>query len=157
MNSINRGLTLIGGAALGAGLMYLLDPDMGRRRRTLIRDKMIRTSNVTGRTTGRSQQDLMNRARGIVAETQSRLRRDKTAPDPVIAARVRSELGHAVSHPRAITVTSNDGYVTLSGPILANEIAPLLARVSYVRGVRGVENHLSVYARADGVPGLQPA
>jgi len=34
-------MTLLASAGLGAGLMYFLDPDRGRRRRALVRDKAV--------------------------------------------------------------------------------------------------------------------
>src|SRR5918995_2529717 len=37
---MNTALTLIGGSGIGAGLMYLLDPDKGERRRTRLSETM---------------------------------------------------------------------------------------------------------------------
>src|SRR5688572_5156881 len=37
---MNTALTLIGGTGIGAGLMYLLDPEKGERRRTQLSDTM---------------------------------------------------------------------------------------------------------------------
>jgi hypothetical protein len=34
-------ITTLGGAALGAGVMYLMDPDRGHRRRAELRDAMV--------------------------------------------------------------------------------------------------------------------
>lgn len=43
--------SLLIAAAIGAGLMYLLDPDGGRRRRALARDKAVHLKNtIAGRT-----------------------------------------------------------------------------------------------------------
>src|SRR5437899_1989983 len=39
---MERAISLLAGAGIGAGLMYILDPQLGRRRRALARDKMIR-------------------------------------------------------------------------------------------------------------------
>jgi len=50
----NRKTTLIGlmfgvgGAVIGAGLMYMLDPDRGRRRRELVRRKVVDTVAIAG-------------------------------------------------------------------------------------------------------------
>ena len=44
MRSDTRSLTV--GLALGAGLMYLLDPSRGARRRNLLRDKMVHARRV---------------------------------------------------------------------------------------------------------------
>ena len=57
------------GAIVGAGLMYLMDPKLGRGRRNYLRDKAIRGINVGRRETSRFLRDKQNRARGVVAET----------------------------------------------------------------------------------------
>lgn len=72
----------LGGIGLGAGLMYILDPDRGRARRATARDKVRSAVNRTGRAVGRSSRDLSNRARGLVAETGSLFRRDETEQGP---------------------------------------------------------------------------
>ena len=41
MRFFREGLALIRGVALGAGLMYFLDPIAGRRRRAMVRDKAV--------------------------------------------------------------------------------------------------------------------
>jgi len=142
------------GAALGAGLMYLFDPEMGNRRRALLRDQWTRLGNVTQDTSGDVTNDLGNRLRGLVAEIQGRLS-PQQVPDDVLEARVRSNLGRVVSHPGAITVAATGGRVTLSGPVLADEVSRLLASTRLVRGVTSVENQLDVHQTPDSVPGLQ--
>ena len=44
----NLGLALLSGLGLGAGLMYLLDPNQGQRRRVGIWHQLTRTINKTG-------------------------------------------------------------------------------------------------------------
>jgi uncharacterized membrane protein len=149
-----RWLTLSGGVLLGAGLMYVLDPSRGRRRRALLRDKLIHTAHKTGHGIDATARDLANRARGLLAEARLRMR-DGDVPDEVLKARVRAGLGGAVSHPRAIEVTASNGRVRLGGPVLAHEVAGLLARVAAVPGVAEVEDRLEVHEQAGDVPGLQ--
>ncbi len=98
--------------------------------------------------------DVANRTHGLVARTRSLVANDG-ATDAVIVARVRSKLGHVVSHPRAIVVTARGGQVTLSGPALAGEVDRLLSAVRSVRGVTGVEDRLRVYERPGDHPALQ--
>src|SRR2546423_7524759 len=114
---MNRGLTLIGGIGLGAGLMYVLDPDRGRRRRALVRDKVARVINKTRDATGKTLRDTRHRARGLVAGARSLLKREQVS-DEVLIERVRSKMGRVVSHPHSIGVTADRGRVTLRGPIL---------------------------------------
>ena len=45
---MNTGLKLLSAAGVGAGLMYLFDPDRGKRRRALIGNKMTHTARVAG-------------------------------------------------------------------------------------------------------------
>ncbi len=135
---------LVGGALLGAGLMYLLDPDRGRRRRAMLRDQMVHLVNRTPDAAETAVRDLYHRAQGLAAEAGSRLRSD-TADEVVVEARVRAELGRLVSHPGAIQVAAQDGRVTLGGPVLAHEVDPLLKGVQSVPGVQAVVNSLEVH------------
>ncbi len=146
--------TLLGGVGLGAGLMFLLDPDQGRRRRALMRDKAVHSVNVTGTALRKTSRDVGNRARGLAARVEGRVHSDR-ASEEVLEARVRSQLGRAVSHPGAIEVRVEDGRVILSGPVLAGEVDDLLSTVRKVRGVRSVESGLEVHAEPGDVPALQ--
>lgn len=144
------------GLGLGAGtaLMYLLDPDRGKRRRVLLRDKLVSVKTRSGEGIGTAAHDLSNRARGIAASIQSRFISDET-DDSVLIERVRSKLGRIVSHPRAINVAVENGNVTLSGPILADEVDDLLACVKQIHGVNEVNNTLEVHKEAGNNPALQ--
>jgi uncharacterized membrane protein len=147
-------LTLIGGVGLGVGLMYLLDPDRGNRRRAMIRDAATRTVRQTGDAIGATSRDFSHRTRGLVAEVASLFGGDE-ASDEVLEARARSKMGRVVSHPGSIDVRAEGGRLTLSGPVLADEVDDLLSRVSSVRGVEEVVNRLEVHRQAGDVPGLQ--
>jgi hypothetical protein len=67
-------LTLLGGVGLGAGLMYQLDPDGGRRRRALARDKAVHGLKVGGRSLHKTSVHLGNKTKGLVARASSHLR-----------------------------------------------------------------------------------
>jgi BON domain len=73
----------------------------------------------------------------------------------VLVDRVRSKLGFFVRHPSAIEVRAQHGRITLSGPVLSDEVQQLIDGVSSVRGVRDVENRLEVHSEPGSVPGLQ--
>ena len=73
----------------------------------------------------------------------------------MLEARVRTELGRAVSHPAAIDVYVEDARVILTGAVLESELEQLLDRVRKVPGVSEVDNQLRIYAAAEGVPALQ--
>jgi uncharacterized membrane protein len=147
-------LGVIGALGLGAGLMYILDPHMGRRRRALARDKMIRFAHKTGDAVDVTSRDLKNRAIGVAAEAKGMFSKEGVS-DEVLAERVRSTLGPFVSHPSSIEVNVQNGRVILGGPILADEVDRLLKHVSSIRGVTGVENRLEPHQDAANIPGLQ--
>jgi hypothetical protein len=65
----NSAVLFLGGVGIGALLMYMLDPDRGRRRRALVRDKVVSLSSRTGRAISGTARDLSNRAQGLVIET----------------------------------------------------------------------------------------
>jgi len=147
-------LAFSSGAGFGATLMYLLDPERGRRRRKLLGDQIMHVVSQSDAVISTTARDLRNRARGMLAETHARFD-DTDVSDAVLVARIRSRMGWVISHPHAIAVTADQGRVTLSGPILAHEVDDLLKAVAAIRGVRAVENRLEVHERADAVPGLQ--
>jgi uncharacterized membrane protein len=149
-------MTWVSGAGLGAGLMYFLDPERGRRRRALSADKTKRLATVVGRGVEKTKRDLANRGRGIAAVTAAHIPfQSRRAKDYVLDSRVRSGLGRWVSHPHAIDVAARGGVVTLSGDVLAEEAAGLLAAVSRVAGVDHVESRLHRHEKADDFPTLQ--
>jgi uncharacterized membrane protein len=144
------------GGALGALAMYFLDPHEGRRRRARTRDKVVHAGkrlNEAGRVTAR---DTVHRAYGAFAGAR-KLFTHETVADDVLVERVRAELGRVVSHPHAIGVAADHGHVTLSGPILSEEVRPLLRCVRHVPGVKAVSDRLTVYedAEAQHVSSLQ--
>lgn len=152
---MNRKSTLMA-LGLGAGLMYLLDPERGNRRRALVSDKATSVMNTMPDASTKTLRDLSNRTYGLMAEMRSLMSRGELS-DAQLEARVRERLGGTVSHPGAIEVSAraNDGHVTLSGHVLAHEVDRLMSTVSSVRGVNEVENRLEVHEDADGVPALQ--
>src|SRR5437763_3328307 len=117
------------GAGVGAGLMFLFDPNRGRRRRALIRDKFVRAARRTREAAGATGRDLTLRTSGLAVEARSRFA-PEAADDRVICERVRADLGRVASHPRAIRVASNGGIVTLTGDVLASEVSAIVAHVN---------------------------
>ena len=134
-------LSFVAGAAIGAGLMFLLDPDRGPRRRALARDRMLSVGRHAGEDFGGAARHLRNRARGLVAGARSRMQ-PVLEDDNVIAERIRAELGRVVSQPGGVVVAVEDGVVTLSGQIPAQEREDLIAVTRWVRGVRDLEDKL---------------
>lgn len=145
------------GIALGAGSAFLLDPQQGRRRRALIRDRMARTSREAREFGDAAAKDLRARARGL--SSQLRLQgeglRGRPVTDDVLVQRVRAKLGRYVSHRHAIRVTAQNGYVTVSGDILASEHGKLLQALRMVHGVRDCADRLDVHTSAEGISALQ--
>lgn len=145
---------LLFGAGVGAAAMFLLDPDRGKRRRSLVMDKLASATRKTGDCIEVTSRDVTNRTRGFIAEIKARLSSEQPE-DSVLVDRVRSRLGRIVSHPAAIVVTAENGNVTLAGPILADEVPHLLSCVKWVPGVQDVNNNLEVHDEADNHPALQ--
>lgn len=133
---------------LGAGAMYLLDPQQGKRRRALVRDQLVHLGNVATSRAGKAARDLGNRTRGLSHEVAARLHGEQV-DDVVLHDRVRARLGHVVSHPSAIAVGCDDGCCTLSGPVTAEEREGMLAAVAKVRGVRELVDRLEVHETSD--------
>jgi BON domain len=140
--------------AFGAVAMFIFDPILGRRRRAVLRDKKARLENSLKEGLRISLQDLKNRTWGLVAEGRAAFL-EGNVDDEVLANRVRSKLGFIVRHPSSIEVEVNNGRVILRGPVLSDEVQQLIERVRSIRGVREVDNLLTVHEQSEGIPGLQ--
>ncbi len=142
------------GAALGGVLMYLADPDRGRRRRARLREQVTHSAQQLKCVADKGLRDLQGRAQGVVLDLWSAVKHE-AVDDAVLAERVRACLGRAVSHPGAIHVKATGGQIELSGPVLAQELDHLLGAVYSVRGVHGVDSRLEPHKSGENVPGLQ--
>lgn len=152
---MNRPLISISSVALGAGLMYLFDPNQGRRRRAMLADQcnhLIRQSRLE---LDRGLRDARNRAQGVVAELRSAVSRQAIADD-VLVERIRSKLGRCVTQPSAIRVAANQGRVTLTGPVRASESDGLVGAIERMRGVQGIDNRLERQVEEWAEPESQP-
>ena len=132
---------LAAGVGLGAGLMYYFDPHRGSRRRVHARNQVIHASHRV-RDTARAQ---MRSLRGTA----------ESVDDGVLAERVRSMLGHVVSHAHALVLDVSRGVVTVSGPILREEMRRAIQALKHVPGVRRVVNALEPHPAPRRMPGLQ--
>jgi hypothetical protein len=152
---MNKALVAVGAVGLGAGVMYLADPDAGRRRRARLRDAGVHASHTIGDAAGMTARDVEHRVEGIAARTLDRLIDEPPPGEAVLVARARARLGRLVSHPGAIEITARAGVVTVSGPVFAAEVDRLIAGLAAVRGVTGIVNRLEAHDAADQVPALQ--
>jgi hypothetical protein len=127
--------------------MYMFDPNRGRTRRAIARDKASSLYSASGDVVSRTAQDLRNRAVGVASSTKSMWKSEPVTDDKLIA-RVRSKMGRYVSHPHAVQVEANNGQVTVSGSILAHEAAKFLKCVKNIPGVQSVDDRLEVHGTA---------
>jgi hypothetical protein len=71
---MNKAAIVLTGVGVGAGLMYILDPDRGRRRRALARDKAASTWNRSEKYVGKVGRDLANRSRGLAHDAKAAIK-----------------------------------------------------------------------------------
>src|ERR1051325_747350 len=121
MNSL---LALLTGAGFGGLALHALDPQMGRRRRAVARDKMTKIQRKAGDAASVTARDLRNRTWGTLAEGRARLT-ERHVPDEDLQERARSEIGFLVRYPSFIDVLARDGIVTLSRHALNDECEQL--------------------------------
>jgi hypothetical protein len=146
--------TLVSGVGMGAGLMYLLDPQGGRRRRALVKDKAVSAYSSGSDVLRKTSKDLGNRSKGLAAGVRSKLRK-VDADDLVLRDRVRSKMGRWVSKPGAIDVTVEDSVVILRGEVPASEVDHLLKKLRKLKGVEDLRNELDLRESGDDGSSLQ--
>ena len=144
------------GAGIGAGLIFLLDPTRGNRRRAVIRDKVVRAGRKSFDAAGATGRDVANRLQGVRAKAGNLLS-GAQIDDAVMVERVRARLGRVASHPRAIDVHSCNGCITLTGDVFASEVASIMNTIAGMRGVVDVENQMTTHGSRPSVLSLQGA
>lgn len=154
---MNKRTIALASLGVGAGIMYLVDLEEGRRRRARLRDAAVHVSKILKAAARMTSRDVGHRLTGMAARMFGAIAADAPPDDDVLVARVRARLGRLVSHPGAIDVTASNGIVTVSGPIFDAEVEQLLKGVGAVAGVTGIENRLDGHRHAEHVPALQGA
>jgi osmotically-inducible protein OsmY len=143
MNNQKSFLFGVTGLALGAGLMYLLDPAGGRRRRALLTDRVASGATGAGNAVAASSRDMAHRTRGLVSETLGRFS-DETVSDDTLIQRVRASLGHHTHNASAIDVEAANGCVTLTGTVAPDDVQGVVDATRGVRGVADVRNRMVI-------------
>lgn len=134
---------LCAAAGIGAGLMYFLDPNRGKLRRALIRDRFFSTYHKGLKVVEHKITDLENHVKGAAAEAKAVLHSESVS-DPKLEARVRTKLGHSIEHPHAVRVTALEGNVILTGEVSRDESARAERAARSTAGVKSVENLLEL-------------
>jgi osmotically-inducible protein OsmY len=142
------------GAACGALAMYYLDPQRGRTRRALVKDKVFSLNHRVMTRTEQVAMNLKNRMYGKFQELKHR-RQAAQVDDEILLLRVRSAIGRRVSHLKALHIYVNNGEVSLSGPVLKQEVPGLIKVVEHIPGVSQVIDDLSKYDPSEIIPDLQ--
>jgi hypothetical protein len=132
-------------SVVGAMVTYLMDPERGRRRRHLLRDRAMGRWRRFGRA-------MTRRWRGAAAETYGMSHRmvhlvprtTEVADDETLRQRVESQLFRDRHIPKGhLNITCEHGMVILRGELDSPaEISHIEDRVRRVHGVRGVHNLL---------------
>lgn len=138
MNGLMKAATVF---AAGAAAMYFLDPEAGRRRRALTRDKGVAAGHELQDRARRAGRRASDHARGAAAELRSSMD-DAPVGDAKLEARIRSKLGHLVDRPGDVTVEVNNGHVVLHGNLDAGEAAEVTRELAGIDGVADVENRM---------------
>jgi osmotically-inducible protein OsmY len=130
---------------LGALLAYFFDPDNGRRRRALARDRVpafFRRMNEKAERTGKA---VAAEAEGVKQKAMHLKEEEKPQPDDVTLARkVETEIFRDADVPKGqINVNAENGKIVLRGEVEKPAmIKDLEKRAKKVQGVAEVENLL---------------
>jgi len=144
----------VGAATVGGLLVYFLDPDTGKRRRALVKDRSVSLLKDADHALGKASRDLSNRARGAVAEARSRLALGGVS-DEVLVEQVRAKLGRVNSFPHLVEVSARDGVISLRGAALESEHDRFISALSSLRHISSVRNELKTYRSPQDIPGFQ--
>jgi BON domain len=142
---VSDALKLILSAAAGVGLMYFLDPDRGRRRRAIARDRLAGSVRSRIRQGERAGRAASAQVYGVAQQVLHTADREEPPPsDAALKAKVETVLFADQSFPKGrVNVNVEDGRVVLRGELEhPDDITAAETRVRRIAGVRDVENLL---------------
>ena len=145
MRRLERMTWMMGSGLCGAALMYLLDPERGRRRRHMTRDRLMARVRRTWRAALGGWRGVAAEAYGASHRMVHLVPRETDVPDDeTLRQRVESQLFRDRHVPKGdLNITAEHGTVILRGELDSPaEIVKLEERVARVPGVRGVHNLL---------------
>ena len=124
--------------------MFFFDPQEGRRRRALAKDRAGALVRRLGRRSGRAGRAVSATAYGVTQKVTHLREEPKEQPDDVTLARkVESEIFRDADSPKGqVSVNAVDGVVYLRGEVDEAQIAKLVSDAEKVEGVQRVENLL---------------
>jgi osmotically-inducible protein OsmY len=126
---------------IGAGTAYFLDPQQGRRRRHVLRDRSLALVRRGARVGAKKARFTGGHLRGLLAVARRLARRPSAAvDDATVAQRIRSDALRDVGvSTHDVLVEVDDGVATLRGSLASRSLADdLVSRVRNVPGVRDV-------------------
>jgi osmotically-inducible protein OsmY len=128
----------------GAALAYFLDPQAGRRRRHVTRDRVFSLAKQGSRRGRKLVHHVSSDARGYVERTRHARGTSGELDDATLVDKVESIVFRTRDVPKGkININAENGVVFLRGEVERPELVEgLEARVRKVSGVRGVENLL---------------
>lgn len=132
-------------AAAGFAAMYLLDPDRGKRRRALLRDRTAGIVRRAGAVTERTQRKIASDLYGVGQKvTHPGMTQAEPANDATLAQKVMTELFRDPDIPKgSINVNAENGVIQLRGQVERPEmVLEVEGRARRVPGVLDVENLL---------------
>ena len=145
MRRLERLTCMTSSGLCGVALMYFFDPERGRRRRNMARDRLLARFRRLGRAAINVWRGAAADAYGVSHRMIQLVPRDTELPDDeTLRQRVESQLFRDRDIPKAeLNITCEHGTVIVRGELdNPEEISRLVRRVERVPGVRGVHNLL---------------
>ena len=134
---------------IGVGTAYFFDPRLGRRRRSVARERGAKAMRQLTRTAGKKARFSAGKARGYYARSRHMVARPTAeSADAIVEQRIRSDALRDVGvSTRDVEIGVEDGVVTLTGEVVGDKRASdLVARIGKVPGVENIAAMLHVVA-----------
>lgn len=137
--------SILAAGAVGGALEYLLDPERGRRRRNMARDRLAATVRRGSRSLSRTARGASTHAYSLSQKALHLQPEEWSAPnDATLVQRVESRLFRDPTIPKGqLTINAEAGVVVLRGELdRPEDIRAVEAAVLKMPGVRDVDNLL---------------